>query len=398
MSVGTDDDDYAWLVGDDGRRWLAEAATLGDDPLRLQLQLRRHLSPRRAALVSEQVELRRRARRKFRQADAMFFTRQSLEQATDEWLAAYKASRWAVGGRVVDLCCGLGGDLAAAARHGGAWGIDRDPVLVRLARANAALANPNWAALGGETRATDAESIDVEAFAAWHADPDRRATGRKITSWEAYQPGDATLRAWAQTGRPGALKLAPATEPPDWCGAEVEREWLGSRGECRQQVLWLGAAARNPGRRTATVCDEGVASETLVEDPAARPVLADGWSEYVFEAHAAVLAADLTATLAVRCGLAVWPGVTGYFTGTRPVNSALVSTYRVLDVLPFDRRQVRQWLRAHAVGRVTIKKRGVDLEVPRVERELAGPGDESAVLLIAPSAQGVVAVVAQAVS
>ena len=41
----------------------------------------------------------------------MFFTSVGLEQATDFVTATYKAQRFSIGGRYVDLCCGLGGDL-----------------------------------------------------------------------------------------------------------------------------------------------------------------------------------------------------------------------------------------------------------------------------------------------
>ncbi len=62
--------------------------------------------------------------------------------------------------------------------------------------------------------------------------------------------------------------------------------------------------------------------------------------------HAAVLAAKLEASLADRFGLAVWPGGAGYFTGPQPIQSPLLASYRVLQSLPFDRRKVREWLRA----------------------------------------------------
>src|SRR5262245_51813557 len=86
--------DYQWLTGDEAGRLLAALAT---DPLPLHTavaRLRRNLSAARAHLIIEQVELRRRAAEKFTHADQMFFTRTALEQATDEWTAAYKAKHF----------------------------------------------------------------------------------------------------------------------------------------------------------------------------------------------------------------------------------------------------------------------------------------------------------------
>ena len=69
--------------------------TQGIAPLRERL--RKDLSLQRAHLVVEQIELRRRAREKFSLAEKMYLTRKGLEQATDERLAAYKASRFPPG-------------------------------------------------------------------------------------------------------------------------------------------------------------------------------------------------------------------------------------------------------------------------------------------------------------
>src|SRR6267142_2205170 len=119
-SVAMTLDDYRWLVSEATRPWLAMAreesshgATVG-----LLLRLRKDLSAERAHLVVEQIELRRRAREKFSLADAMFFTRKGLEQATDEQLSAYKAARFRADDSIADLCSGIGGDLISLAVRG----------------------------------------------------------------------------------------------------------------------------------------------------------------------------------------------------------------------------------------------------------------------------------------
>ena len=87
-------EDYRWLLGAEGGRWLEEAAAERGELLRLASRLRKELPAVRCALVLEQLDLRRRARQKFSAADAMFFTPTGLEQATDQRVAAYKASRF----------------------------------------------------------------------------------------------------------------------------------------------------------------------------------------------------------------------------------------------------------------------------------------------------------------
>ncbi|HEY6565478.1 MAG TPA: hypothetical protein VIY86_13330, partial [Pirellulaceae bacterium] len=103
-------EDLAWLVGEGGAAWLSRWDPDEVTAPSVLTALRRELSPARASLVVEQVVLRARAKRKFSDADRMFFDRVALEQATDEGLAHYKAASLATESavRVADLCCGIG--------------------------------------------------------------------------------------------------------------------------------------------------------------------------------------------------------------------------------------------------------------------------------------------------
>jgi methylase of polypeptide subunit release factors len=129
----------------DGERVLAEVAERGGADERTLLATLTALRERYdAGLVSAaltQVRLRDRARAKFgADADRMFFTPDGVEQATRADVATRHAGRFAAAGaeRLLDLCCGIGGDLVAAARAGlTVTGVDRDPVTAEVARANA---------------------------------------------------------------------------------------------------------------------------------------------------------------------------------------------------------------------------------------------------------------------
>src|SRR5688572_8554756 len=87
-------DDYRWLVGPDAAGWLSQAADWRELLVVQAERLRKALTPARAAMVLQQVVLRRRARVKFDDAERMFFTPLALEQATDQRVAAYKARRF----------------------------------------------------------------------------------------------------------------------------------------------------------------------------------------------------------------------------------------------------------------------------------------------------------------
>src|SRR4051812_17310987 len=134
MTTCSDIADYEWLTGNEAGAVLAELA-VDNIPLHTAIsRLRGRFTTSQTHLLLEQTELRRRATAKFTQAHQMFFTRMGLEQATDEWVARYKASRFtqrAAGftpAVFVDLCCGIGGDLQALAANSPAIGIDQDPI------------------------------------------------------------------------------------------------------------------------------------------------------------------------------------------------------------------------------------------------------------------------------
>ena len=157
-------------------------------------RLRRHLSPQRTHLVAELVELRRRAAAKFSNADRMFFTRTAPEQATDEHVACYKATRIAQRCRsdsdgsmpsIADLCCGIGGDLLALTKQGTMIAVDRCPIATHFAAANVRAIVPSSDV---QFHTIDAIDMNLDDVDAWHIDPDRRATGRRITSLEFCQP------------------------------------------------------------------------------------------------------------------------------------------------------------------------------------------------------------------
>jgi SAM-dependent methyltransferase len=337
------------------------------------------------------VELRERARDKFSRAGEMYFTRRRLEQATEERIADYKASRLPMGGRFADLCCGLGGDLLSWAARGNCLGVDLDPTAVLLARANAA-------ALGITTcdvEVLDAAAAPVEGAQAWHADPDRRPGGHRTTQLEAFQPDRGVLERLLSRQPGGAIKLAPATRlPASWSG-QSEREWIGSRRECRQQVAWFGPLAQYPGRRRATVVDRGGHAHGLVGSSATPIPVTQRVGQYIYDPHAAVLAAQLAGELCRRHELAALHVESGYLTGDRLVAGPLIAAFTVLEVLPFDARVLRSALRQRQVGRLEIKVRGVRVDPAELARTLKPQGDRECTLLIIGPEHGIGAVLAQ---
>ncbi len=395
VSTGDDENDWRWLTSGQAEPYLAEVAGATAASLLASSQrLRRALSSERARLVLQQAALRQKARDKFPEHARMFFTPQGLEQATDAAIALYKTSRFATGQPVFDLCCGIGGDLLALAQRGPATGIDRDPSAVLVAQANCR-------ALGlaaAEVHVADVTTVDLAQCAAWHLDPDRRATGQRTTRVELHEPGAGAIQRMLGSNPNAALKLAAAAEwPAEWT-EQAEWEWIGRDRQCRQLVAWFGNLAARHGARRATIVDTATSQpRTLIgqQDLQGAAPAANALDAYLFEPHAAVLAAQLTAVLAAEHNLrAIAPGA-AYLTGPRPIADAALATFQIIEAQPYRLGPLKALLRSRDIGRLEIKKRGVDHDPEQVRRQLALRGERSATLLITRIGQRVMAILAE---
>lgn len=375
--VAATEDDYRWLVSEAAEPFLRRAAEAGSSLIGLVKQLRRDISAERAHLIAQQLELRTRASVKFAHADRMFFTPSLLEQATDERVAGYKASRFPEGGSVADLCCGLGGDLIGLAQRGPMVAVDRDPVALVLACANCRACGVKSVTF----RLAEASSFDVSECSAWHIDPDRRAGGRRTVQAEWFSPSRSQLEALLGVQPNAAIKLAPATPLPDsWCEA-AEREWIGRGRECVQQIAWFGALARYPGRHAVTVLG-GAKPSSFTGKPDVVLPDAPQVGRYVFAPHRAVRAAGLVGALGAGAGLLSLSMRSALLTGDELVDDPLLASFQVEEVWPFDVRRLKKELRRRGIGRLEIKARSVTRDPEQLRRRLAVSGDEQRTLVV----------------
>ena len=372
--------DYEWLTGAEAAELLSDLAGRAEPLHAATTRLRKLHSAARVHLLLEQAELRLRGAAKFALSAEMFFTRLGLEQATDQWVAAYKAQRFADRGLVADLCCGIGGDLLALADVGPTIGVDRDPVAACFAAANArAVGLGDRASL----QVSGIEGLDACVFAAWHIDPDRRPSGKRTTALEWSSPScDAVERLLAVSPN-AAIKLAPAAEPPTTWSDRCELEWISRDRQCRQLVAWHGALADTPGRCRATILStNGVALRSITGKPNQPMSFAPELDRFLFEPDPAVLAAHLAGVLAVEHSLSAVSAGIAYLTGPSAISDPALACFEVEEVLPLDLRQVAGYLRERRIGRLEIKKRGVEHDPATVRKQLHLAGDEAATLFL----------------
>jgi SAM-dependent methyltransferase len=370
-------DAFRWLLTGAGQRLLssAGAATLAEsDPLRAQAALRRTSTPEQVAAALTQVELRRRAEAKFGDlASRMYFTPDGLEQATRLPVATHRAARVraASASTLVDLGCGIGGDLVAFAQAGTTCaGVDLDPLRVEVARANL-----DALGLGGAVTVADATAIDTTPFDVAFADPARRSgRGRTfdVDDWTPPWPFVESLLT-----RDSCVKLAPGL-PHHLVPDDVEAEWVSDHREVKEAVLWSGRLATS--RRRATVIgDGGLATLTEDDDPGA-PIGAV--ADFLYEPDGAVIRAGLVTAVAAGVGGTLLDEHIAYVTSGESFRTPFARGYRVLEEVPFREKQLRAALRERGIGRLTIKKRGVSIAPDELRKRLALQGDEESTLVL----------------
>lgn len=369
---------FRFLLSPAGQTLLAEATELRSTEATLLADLthlRKRYPAEHVAAAMETIRLRGRAGVKFTRASRMYFTAPALEQASGEGIAAYRARRYrAVGAeRVGDLGCGIGGDSLALAAGAQVLGIDLDDVRLAMARANCSAYDrgDRFQPVLADLREWLPAGVGALFF-----DPGRRDDGRRIHSVSHYRPPLEIIHRWLPRVSHMAVKVSPGVDyeelPP---GAEIE--FISERGAVKEGVLWFGDLSTGAGRRATLLPGE----ETLTDEPPpAIPVRPP--SAFLYEPDGAVIRAHLVEQLAGRLGAAKVDRDIAYLTADALVVTPFARAYALEDLLPFNLKKLRAYLRARGIGRVVVKKRGSPLDPDELIRRLKLRGDEERVLFL----------------
>ena len=206
-------------------------------------------------------------------------------------------------------------------------------------------------------------------------DPARRS-GRG----RSFDPADWTP-SWSLVEsllrRDACAKVAPGL-PHDLVPDGVEAEFVSDAGEVKEAALWSGRLA-TVSRRATVIGDRGLATLTDEDDPGAGVV---PLGSHLYEPDGAVIRAGLVTAVAARLGGGLLDEHIAYVTTDSPAATPFARGYEVLEVLPYREKQLRAALRERGVGRLTIKKRGVDVVPEQLRRRLDLGGDAEATIVL----------------
>lgn len=376
--------DFHRLLTAAGQAAIAAAAALQPTEetfLRDLTQLRKHYDAALAKAALETVLLRARARAKFSRAEAMYFTREALEQASSEIVATCRAQRYAGRGRVADIGCGLGGDAIGLAGVAPVTVIDKDPLRLALAQAN----------LAAYGRAAQAVQMDVTvdplpaATALWF-DPARRAGGRRVFSVRDYTPPLSIIREWLARTPALGVKLSPGVDLAELDRGrrsavsglpEFELEFISVHGELKECVLWFGPL------RTQAACRATLlpGPHSLLSNLQASASLSTPLA-YLYEPDPAILRAGLVTTLAAQLGAHQLDPDIAYLTSDTLTPTPFARAFVLEAAFPFHLKRLRAYLRERGVGQVTVKKRGSPLTPEELIHKLRLSGDASCIVFL----------------
>ncbi|HRP61663.1 MAG TPA: class I SAM-dependent methyltransferase [Phycisphaerales bacterium] len=302
-----------------------------------------------------------------------------LEQATSDRVAEHKAKRFAkaMPSRIVDLCCGIGGDAMRLQTICPVIAIDRDPLRAWMAAQNARC----------KTIATDVESLDLHELrettgTLFHIDPSRRdedAGSKRAWKLHEYRPGPAFLRRLLAISPDGAIKLGPGVDFDTLIDLApthtAEVEVINENGALVQAILWCGKLAECPGERTATRLDAtGAVRYSGVPSPIPQSASA-AFTGYLLVPDPAIERAGLVGTLAIELGIQSPFPPLGLLCADAPPDSPWFAAFEVLDEMPWRIPTIRAWLKANDGGIVEVKTRGGAVETDKAQLELRGSGN-----------------------
>ena len=353
----------------------------GEDSNKIVGSLRRELAAERAMFILAQAELQLRARKKFSRADSMLFTKIGLEQATSEPIAIFKRSCLPETQSVLDICCGIGGDAIGFSDFSHLTLVDQDETTLAYAKHNLQV----YGAGAGESEFTalaqNFSDVSIPSDAFVHIDPDRRKSGRTVRA-ENFSPDLDTILRCLNREQAACIKLAPATRLETHIARPHQRHWIGHQRECKQQLLWLSPEMESQAGNRITVIDrEGAATNLEIAEVHERRIVSP-IGQYLYEPHAAVLAADLVDSVAKRFQLGRLSVGSVYLTGDAIDPTPFLSGFRLIEQCSMKAKKIQAALQSHDVGVVEWKNRGVDADAVARVKKIRTEGSKNATVIL----------------
>ena len=368
-----------YLVSAAGREALASLdPELGAvEAVALSRAMRKRFPPGAASALAEQLTLRHRARSRFEETRELLLTGEGLEMMTRAPVALRRAERLRmVGLPVVDLTCGLGGDLMALREDGvEAVGLERDGATALLAAQNAG---------AGVVVLGDAARPPFElAGRAVVLDPSRRTGRGRTFDPAAFTPPWEVCLGLLDEAAAGALKAPPGIDHRA-IPAEAEVEFVQLGRVLREAAVYTGRGAV-AGLKRAVLLPGGETVDSTEPETGAGG--RGGFGAWIADPESCVTRAGLVRQLAHRCGAWLIDPQLGYLAADEPVATPLAAWFEVLEVMAFSVGRLKELLRRRGWRPGEVRRRAFPVEPDELLR-LLGPMNGEPVVLFCTTVGG----------
>ncbi|MEM1330286.1 MAG: class I SAM-dependent methyltransferase [Planctomycetota bacterium] len=372
------------LAADDADALRSAAANADPGEVSAVARLRKEWPADLVRIAIDLARAQRALRRKWPdRAERLLADPEGAEMASSELTARHKAARFlsaAHEGPVLDLCSGIGADTIALAESAP----DRCEA-IELDEARAFMTKRN---AGVRCAVQDARKALV-AGALLHLDPQRRTGAGARTRWrfDEHEPGPDTIARVAHEALGCAVKLGPGLDREDpvfrSCLPDCEIEILSEHGSLTQAVAWTGLLRSTSGARATLLSDSGTV--TFVGEPehwGTAPVQDAGIGPWLYEPDPSLERAGLLAAFCREHTLAtVHPGL-GVLHGEPGLESPWLTSFEVLESLPWQPKRVRAALAAQGAGIVEVKTRGKAIDPDAEQKRLRGDGPHTLTVFV----------------
>lgn len=324
------------------------------DPLKLSENLSKKFKAQERHAIMHYLEILPKIREKF--GLDLICDRLAYEQATAKDISEYKAKLWPSGAKIMDLCCGMGGDSFWLPAEIAASGVDIAPERVLMF-------NENMERLSLSHRAILRNALEVEGGDFFCIDPARRG---------GLNPSFEEITELSKKFCGGMFKLPPAF-PVD--GGNVL--YLGNENDCRECLMFSGAL-KNSLVRATNLRDEW---QCEIDELQSVKLAIKKPGYFILEPCPVLVRSHLFLSEAKKLGFWQIDQTLAYVSCENlPPKHNGFNAYKIIDQSSLSTNNVKAMLRKHDAGKITLKKRGVEV-VPEAEiRRLAPKGEREYIL------------------
>jgi hypothetical protein len=225
----------------------------------------------------------------------------------------------------------------------------------------------------------DATALPLEGIDGVWLDPARRTTSTSGTKrlWdpEDFSPPLSFAEALAASGLAVGVKMGPGM-PHEAVPAGCEAQWVSVGGDVTEVALWFNAVRRPDVRRAALLLGvQGAAELTSAEGFDGGPAAPVGPVEgYLYEPDGAVIRAGLVADVALQLGGHLVDEHIAYICSPELTDTPFARAYRILEVMPYNVKALKGWVKDKGIGVLDIKKRGTSVTPEELRKQLLPSG------------------------